>query len=165
LKNNNFNFLQLLFYPMTRINVGIPPEELTQQHLIAELREIKRIPNLVLRGKFSLKNQPSLFTLGTGHVKFFYDKLAYLKDRYATLRVEALKRGYNVQNYTNCFDEAIQKHPEFAGGYVERVEDRDLLLARITQRLLESRIKKEKTKEKTKEKREKKTKTKLSRLF
>ena len=32
---------------MTRINVGIPPAELTGKHLIAEHREIKRIPNCI----------------------------------------------------------------------------------------------------------------------
>jgi hypothetical protein len=32
---------------MTRINVGVDPAELSTRHLIAELREIKRIPNLV----------------------------------------------------------------------------------------------------------------------
>ena len=30
---------------MTRINCGIPPEELSDKHLLAEHREIKRIPN------------------------------------------------------------------------------------------------------------------------
>ena len=70
---------------MTRINVGIPPAELNGRHLIAEHREIKRIPNLVNRGRYSLDNQPDTFKLGKGHVKFFYDKLLYLKRRYDSL--------------------------------------------------------------------------------
>ena len=64
---------------MTRINIGIPPANLTRQHLIAEHREIKRISNQISKGRFNLKDQPKDFTLGTGHVKFFYDKLGYLK--------------------------------------------------------------------------------------
>ena len=32
---------------MTRINVGILPKELSNKHLIAEHREIKRIPNCI----------------------------------------------------------------------------------------------------------------------
>jgi hypothetical protein len=32
---------------MTRINTGIPPKELTDKHLLAEHREIKRIPNCI----------------------------------------------------------------------------------------------------------------------
>ena len=80
---------------MTRINVGIPPAELNGKHLIAEHREIKRIPNLVNRGRYSLDNQPDTFKLGTGHVKFFYDKLLYLKRRYDKLYNEFFKNVYN----------------------------------------------------------------------
>ena len=69
-KPNPFRILRY----MTRINVGIPPADLNGRHLIAEHREIKRIPNLVNRGRYSLDNQPKLFKLGKGHVKFFYDK-------------------------------------------------------------------------------------------
>ena len=128
---------------MTRVNVGIRPDELSRQHLIAELREIKRIPNLILKDKFSLKNQPALFTLGTGHVKFFYNKLQYLKDRYISLYTEAISRGFNVQNYTNCFDDAIHKYPEFANNYEEQPIDREILLVRIYERLLDAQIKKD----------------------
>ena len=46
---------------MTRINCGIPVEELTDKHLLAEAREIKRIPNNVSKGKFNIKNQYILF--------------------------------------------------------------------------------------------------------
>ena len=63
---------------MTRINVGIPPAELVNQHLIAEHREIKRIPNCIAKGKYNMDGIPDKFKLGTGHVKFFYNKLLYL---------------------------------------------------------------------------------------
>ena len=39
---------------MTRINVGISPAELNDKHLIAEHREIKRIPNCVAKGKYNI---------------------------------------------------------------------------------------------------------------
>ena len=70
---------------MTRINVGVLPKELHDKHLIAEHREIKRIPNTIRNGRFKLDGQPSEFKLGKGHVKFFYDKLMYLKNRYERL--------------------------------------------------------------------------------
>jgi hypothetical protein len=38
---------------MTRINL-IPVNELTDQHLLAEHREIKRIPNVILSGRYNL---------------------------------------------------------------------------------------------------------------
>ena len=64
---------------MTRINCGIPPAELTREHLIAEHREIKRVPNKIRKrleeGKeINFKGQPEKFKLGTGHEKFFVKK-------------------------------------------------------------------------------------------
>ena len=41
---------------MTRINL-VPPEELCDQHLLAEHRELTRIPNAVAKGKYHLKGQ------------------------------------------------------------------------------------------------------------
>lgn len=89
---------------MTRINCGIPPAELTNKHLLAEHREIKRIPNNMRKGKFSFIGQPLLFKLGTGHVKFFYDKLGYLKKRYGELYAECKKRGFDVEDYSEAFE-------------------------------------------------------------
>jgi deoxyribonuclease (pyrimidine dimer) len=80
---------------MTRINCGIPVEELHPKHLMAEHREIKRIPNCIKKGKFNMKGQPQEFTLGTGHVKFFYDKLLYLRKRYIQLYNRCKALGYN----------------------------------------------------------------------
>ena len=89
---------------MTRINAGIPPAELTDKHLIAEHREIKRIPNCIAKGKYKMEGIPDKFKLGTGHVKFFYNKLLYLKKRYLKLYAECIKRGFNVQNYIKAWD-------------------------------------------------------------
>lgn len=94
---------------MTRINAGIPPILLSNKHLIAEHREIKRIPNVIAKGKFSLNGQPKEFTLGTGHVKFFYDKLAYLQTRYENLYKECKRRGYNVTYFGDAF-KALPDH-------------------------------------------------------
>ena len=90
---------------MTRINVGIPPAKLSRQHLLAEHREIKRIPNKIRKGwKVKKEDIPKEFCLGKGHVKFFYDKLDYLEDRYDDLYVECLRRGYKVQSYADAWD-------------------------------------------------------------
>lgn len=61
---------------MTRINL-VDPAELSTKHLVAEYREIMRLPgnlatSLNRKGKkFDLKEIPEQYTLGTGHVKFF----------------------------------------------------------------------------------------------
>jgi len=89
---------------MTRINAGIPPSKLTGKHLIAEHREIKRIPNVIKSGRYSMDGIPDNFCLGTGHVKFFYNKLLYLFNRYRALYQECLARNYNVTDYSDAWN-------------------------------------------------------------
>ncbi len=117
---------------MTRINVGIDPSELNMKMLMAEHREIKRIPNCVKKGRFSMVGQPREFTLNTGHVKFFYDKLGYLKNRYERLYNECVKRGFNVQYFGDAFDGIDKK---YMNDYTETERDRQLILERIKLRL------------------------------
>lgn len=78
---------------MTRINT-IDPSLLTNEHLIAELRELPRIPNSIAEGKakVDLKAIPETYRLGQGHVKFFYNKLAWLQARHTALRAEYFNR-------------------------------------------------------------------------
>lgn len=85
---------------MTRINV-VPPQELSNLHLLAEYREITRIPNnirksLSRKGKsFDMSEIPPEYVLGTGHVKFFYDKGLFLSSRYEKILEEMISRGFN----------------------------------------------------------------------
>ena len=116
---------------MTRINVGIPPAELINQHLIAEHREIKRIPNCIAKGKYNMDGIPDTFKLGTGHVKFFYDKLLYLKNRYWKLYIECIKRGFKVQNYSSAWDNVPQ---ELMNDYQPTYMDRKIIKERINDR-------------------------------
>lgn len=117
---------------MTRINVGYPVEKLTTKHLIAEHREIKRIPNTVASGKALIKNIPDSFRLGTGHVKFFYDKLGYLLARYKELYAECIKRGFNVQDYSGSWNNVPS---EFMGDYVPTENEKLLIEKRIYEKL------------------------------
>ena len=85
---------------MTRINC-VPVKELCNQHLMAEHREMPRlVGNLTAslnRAKpFCLSEIPSQYKLGAGHVKFFYDKFAYLHKRHIEITKELLRRGYNL---------------------------------------------------------------------
>lgn len=79
---------------MTRINT-IDPSFLTDQHLFAEYRELPRIFTLVREGKAKGTPCPK-YTMGTGHVTFFYDKLNYLFNRYKWIIEELESRGYNL---------------------------------------------------------------------
>jgi hypothetical protein len=83
---------------MTRINV-VAPSELSRQHLVAEYRELPRIFNLV-RKAAERGEAPNLmaipaYTLGRGHVRFFYPRLTWLANRQSALVEEMIRRGYS----------------------------------------------------------------------
>lgn len=79
---------------MTRINC-VPVEELSGPHLVAEYRELPRVFALAekasMRGSFT---QPASYTLGKGHLLFFYTRLGYLQKRHMDLINEMKRRGY-----------------------------------------------------------------------
>jgi hypothetical protein len=124
---------------MTRINCGIPVRELTNQHLLAEHREIKRIPNTITSGKAVIKDIPHDFRLGQGHVKFFYDKQLYLKNRYIEIYDECIRRDFNIQNYIEAW---VDVSPQLMNDYIPTDSDREIVRARIKDRLYEYEAKK-----------------------
>ena len=84
---------------MTRINC-VPPSELSRQHLIAEYRELPRLYRLIARAveRGEARNDPRnprQYVLGKGHVRFFYDKVAWLVHRQWKIYKEMKARGYN----------------------------------------------------------------------
>lgn len=83
---------------MTRINC-VPPSELSGKHLVAEYRELPRIFGLVrqaiARGEQpDNPRNPTQYTLGKGHIRFFYSRLGYLVTRQRALVDEMRRRGY-----------------------------------------------------------------------
>ena len=107
---------------------------LTNQHLLAEHREIKRIPNQIKSGKYNLNWIPDEYTLNTGHVKFFYNKLAFLHKRYIDLYQECLVRWFDVQNYLESFDDLPN---ELYNDYIPTVEATNINWERIQEKLLD----------------------------
>lgn len=114
---------------MTRINVGIDPKELPNKLLLAEHREITRIPNAIKTNRAKIVDIPKEFTLGSGHVKFFYTKLIYLKKRYEALYQECVDRSFNVKDKSDSFNGLPQ---EVMFDYQPMQRDRELLIERIT---------------------------------
>jgi len=86
---------------VTRINC-IPVRELTDKHLLAEYRELPRISALAKRTEAS-----PVYLLGTGHVKFFYDKGEYLRRRFEEAIVPEMQRRGFKTNHTR-----YRAHPE-----------------------------------------------------
>ena len=127
---------------MTRINV-INPQELTRQHLIAEIRELPRVFTMVKNWRSSginyynfrrLKKQPTEYTLGTGHMCMFADKLGWLARRYEALCNEWRSRVYNIQQVS--YEDLIQGiDKSFLGDYNVTQEALRINRQRIADRL------------------------------
>lgn len=123
---------------MTRINSGISPKILTDEHLLAEHREIKRLPAqyLLSVASGSINKIPDKFCLGKGHVLFFINKPLYTLNRYKEIREECLSRGFNVSDYS----ENWKAYPPdmYIDNYFPSIEENQLLVDRISRRILES---------------------------
>ena len=121
---------------MTRINI-IEPSELTDQHLIAEYREIFMVGSSLQRSlkskNWNPKDIPIKFTLNTGHVKFFYDKGKYLSKRYDELRIEMKARGM-TPDVTRVFKRE-QWPDELWNDWTPSLEDYKLIRQRIEDRI------------------------------
>ena len=113
---------------MTRVSVGFV-HQLCDKHLLKERIEVLRIPNNVKRNKY--KSQPiNKFTLNKGHELSLINKIGFLKKHYENLTNEAIKRGFNVTDYSNAFDD-IPDH--LMNDYIPT--DSDILIVR--ERLIE----------------------------
>lgn len=121
---------------MTRINV-VNPSELSQQHLCAEYREITRLPGN-LKAWLNRKSKkpcfseiPSEYVLGSGHVKFFFNKMKFLEERFESLVEEMINRGYNPKHR----DSSIFKASEvFYKNYSPTLKAVEINRARIKER-------------------------------
>jgi len=85
---------------MTRVNI-IPPQDLMNQHLMAEFREIRHVgPSLkrTINSKsgFNYSNIPKKYTLNKCHITFFYNKGLYLYRRFNEIKCELIHRKFNI---------------------------------------------------------------------
>ena len=118
--------------------MGIPVERLTDEHLLAEHREIKRIPRayLVALDSGSIDRVPKAFCLGRGHVLYFIDKPRYTLNRYHKIHKECLRRGFNVEDYSDNW----KCYPKRMFGKATRSSYRvvEMLVSRISERINQS---------------------------
>ena len=122
---------------MTRINI-IPVSELTDQHLIAEYREITMVPAALTRtlnskSGFIKKKIPDRFTLNTGHVYFFYDKGLYLYNRYDNIVEEMILRGFNP-DLKRVFPKDIFPF-ELFNDWTPTIEEQEIVRDRIREKI------------------------------
>ena len=123
---------------MTRINI-VPVEELMDQHLIAEYREITMVPASLKRTLSSEtglnpKKIPEIYTLNKGHVYFFYNKGKYLAKRYQLLVNEMKVRGFNPNN-NRKFPVDIFKNNDLFNDWTPCLNEYDIIRERIQQKI------------------------------
>lgn len=126
---------------MTRVNL-VPVQELADQHLFAEFRELKMVPkslarSIAARGELGVvKMIPAAYALGTGHVSFFYDKGAYLLYRYSRIRQELARRGVKFDHTSALDSDGIwDRYPQFFNDYTPTPSALSLVRARIADRI------------------------------
>lgn len=125
---------------MTRINVGVRVRLLTDEHLLAEHREIKRLPSAyeVSLRSGSIERIPTEFCLGKGHVLFFVDKPHYTFKRYCQLYRECVRRGFAVEYYGDNWDVYPLWMLRKRFSNIETDKSRELILSRISERIKSS---------------------------
>ena len=123
---------------MTRINL-VEPSELTDQHLIAEYREIFMVGGslrrtLVSKGGYQESKVPKRYTLNAGHVYFFYNKGKYLHKRYHELITEMKKRGFQPDS-TRVFPTSVFKDNGLYKDWMPNIEDYKIIRQRISEKI------------------------------
>lgn len=115
---------------MVRINL-ISPSKLADQHLIAEYNEILMLFGYVRKFP-KLGRIPEKYCLGPGHIKFFKNKLSYLKKRHELIKLELRKRGFKTEK-TIKLDEFPD---ELKNDWISCKEDENIIKARLREKIL-----------------------------
>ncbi len=124
---------------MARVNVGVNPKYLADQHLIAESVEITMITGGLRKHGYTIKSAvPEQFVFGKGHINFFKNKLIYLKRRLEEVNAEMHSRGFKASTQ---IDDVIQEAPaRLLQDWVPATRDTDIIRGRISSRL-QTRVK------------------------
>lgn len=122
---------------MTRINL-VNPSELSDQHLLAEIRELPRIFTLVEKNP-NTNNIPTNYKMGTGHMNFFKDKLKFLYWRYIELYTEWHKRGFKYkytlnQTLANMLD-VVKKYPDLNNNWSPDEKEKIISIQRLQEKI------------------------------
>ena len=125
---------------MTRINSAIPVKCLTDEHLLAEHREIKRLPYCLKRAceTGSIKRIPENFVLGSGHITFFLDKMKFVFERYQKIHKECISRGFDVIDYSDNWSD-YKEDKRYWNDYRPSEKEKKMLIERISERIENSK--------------------------
>lgn len=117
---------------MARVNIGINPIYLSDQHLIAESVEITMITGGLKKNNCLIKSEiPQFFNIGKGHINFFKTKLYYLNKRLLAVNNELGNR--NIRHSTKI---DLNEFPsELWNDWRPNLEDSKIIRFRIFDRL------------------------------
>jgi deoxyribonuclease (pyrimidine dimer) len=124
---------------MTRVNI-VDPSLLTDQHLMAEARELPHVFSYVERHYHpsKIKNVAPTYTLNAGHVTFFINKLEYVYSRMFLLVEELHKRGVDKQFDINTWN---SRYAAFSTvlkqNYTPSIAEVEVNVERIVARIME----------------------------
>lgn len=110
---------------MTRINL-VPVEELSDQHLLAEYRELPR----VIKQKIDTSNAPEKYCLGKGHVKWAKKHSLFCLDRYKQLCNEMVYRNFNISYGAWTLEEFYLMQPSESIMISYKPNEKDIELSR-----------------------------------
>lgn len=124
---------------MTRVNL-IDPNYLADQHLLAEIRELPRcityVEKTILKGSYP--DIPERYTLGAGHIKFFFDKVEFLRKRQIDLVYAWYKRGFSLSFDIDKWEERCNKVPStLRKDYTPDSEELMINVLRIKERMMQ----------------------------
>ena len=126
-----FTFVEIII--MARVNVGVNPLFISDQHLIAESVEITMITGQLKSHNFQIKSKiPEKFGLKQGHMTFFKDKLLYLHNRLYEVNCELLRREFNPSTNIDLSEFPLELQNEWHPNYNDSI----LIRNRIFERML-----------------------------
>jgi hypothetical protein len=119
---------------MVRVNL-LNPKLLLDQHLLAEWNEIQMLLGYIQKYPNLDGTEPTTYTLGKGHMKFFKNKLYYLFTRLFFLRNEIYLRNYKTKKLIDVMN--TYKLPTLSfNNYIPTEKDYDIIKERIYSRFL-----------------------------
>ncbi len=114
---------------MVRVNI-LNPRNLADQHLIAEYNELLMLLAYI-KEHSAVDDVPDSYVLGKGHMKFFKNKVKYLKQRHEKIVEEMKRRGFKPQKRFSL--KGIKR--SLLNGWRASAEDKNKIKKRLIERI------------------------------
>jgi len=117
---------------MARVNSGVNPKYLSDQHLVAESVEITMITGGLRFHNYKIKGEiPNQFPMGKGHMNFFKNKLLYLSIRLAEVNAEMTRRGFKPGTFIDLEEFPEELHGAWNPTWKDTIHLRERVVDRL----------------------------------